>query len=155
MKKLKLILLCFICFLAVGCGSKDSKDVGNLENFKNVCINNGFSIIDKMDEYANEDANYITGAIQATLDDITIEMVQYDNSDNASKIQEQHIKNFMGMKSTGASAKKEKGENYYKFSLISNGYYMVSSRIDNTLIFSKTLLNNKEKVETILNDMNY
>ena len=39
--------------------------------------------------------------------------------------------------------------------MISNGYFMVTSRIENTLIFSKTPLANKEKVEAILTDMNY
>ena len=39
--------------------------------------------------------------------------------------------------------------------MVSNGYYVVSSRIDNTLVFCKTMLKNKEKVEAILDSMNY
>ena len=32
---------------------------------------------------------------------------------------------------------------------------MVSSRIDNTLVFCKTLLENKEKVEAVLEEIKY
>ena len=99
--------------------------------------------------------NYITGSIKCTLNDLTIEMVTYDNSDDASKIQTQHISSFMAIKGTAATANKDKGKNYYKFTMISNGYYMVSSRIENTLIFSKTPIANKETVEGIINNMGY
>ena len=155
MKKIKYLFLCFICLLLVGCASKDSKEVGTLEAFKESCTNNGLEAKDKLEDYQQQNVDYITGSILSTLDDLTIEMVIYDSIDTASKIQKQHIASFINMKSSAATTNNSKGKNYYRFSMISNGYYMVSSRIDNTLIFSKTPLANKEKVEAILNDMNY
>jgi len=61
----------------------------------------------------------------------------------------------MNMKSTNSVIKKLSGNNYYKFTMITNGYYLVSSRIDNTLIFTKTLLKNKDTVDNILDAMGY
>ena len=65
------------------------------------------------------------------------------------------LDSFNLLKSTGASEKKDKGDNYYKYFLISNNYYMVSSRVDNTLIFCKTLLTNKEEVDKVLDELGY
>ncbi len=147
------ILLLIMAFFLVGCGNNKTKEVGDINNFQTVAINNGFNAENNKSAYANDD--YITDAILATQEEITVEMVIYDNEESASKVQESQIKSFSNLSSTGQSLKREKGKNYYKYVLISNGYYMVSSRIDNTLIFTKTLLTNKEKVETILDNMGY
>lgn len=155
MKKISLYMLCFICLMLVGCGNNKTKEIGTLDKFQSACVANGFSYEDRLSEYQAQNITYITGAIRGILEDATIEMVIYDSAESADKTQKQHIASFMNIKGTGATAHKDKGKNYYKFSMVSNGYYMVSSRIDNTLIFSKTLLANKEKIESILNEMNY
>ena len=155
MKKISLWILCFVCLLLAGCTSNESKEVGTLEKFQSNCVNNGIEYADLLSQYQSQKADYITGAIRCSSDDLTIEMVTYDSEESADKAQKQHIASFMAMKSTAATAKKDKGKNYYKFTMISNGYFMVTSRIENTLIFSKTPLANKEKVEAILTDMNY
>jgi len=150
-KKLCLLLIC-ICLIITGCNPK-TKEAKNTNNFATISSNNGFIVNDNMNSYKN--INYIKDSKKAIFEDITIEMVIYDISDNAKKAQENQIKNFQSLKSTGAAQEKDKGKNYYKYSLISNGYYMVSSRIDNTLIFAKVTLNNKEKIENILNSLEY
>lgn len=155
MKKISLYILCLVCLVLAGCGSSKTKEVGSLDKFQSACVNNGFSYQDKLSEYQEKNITYITGAILGSLDNTEIEMVVYDTPESADKTQKQHIASFMNIKSTGATAHKEKGKNYYKFTMVSNGYYMVSSRIDNTLVFSKTLLANKEKIENILNEINY
>ena len=136
-----------------GCGKKESKEVGTLSNFESIAINNGFTVNDNMNTYQN--INYIIGSMLASKDDITVEMVIYDTSDNAVKAQDSQINTFNNYKSAGSTTKKDKGENYYKYVFVSNGYYMVSSRIDNTLIFSKVLLANKQVIENILDSINY
>ena len=82
-------------------------------------------------------------------------MVVYDTLDNAKKTQDSHIEKFKNVKSSGATGESAKGKNYDSFSLISNGFYMVSSRIDNTLIFTKTAVENKDKILTILDSLGY
>ena len=155
MKKITFIFICLICLIATGCTSKETKEVGSLDKFRDNCVNYGLESVDMLSDYQVNGVNYITGSIKCTLNDLTIEMVTYDNSDDASKIQTQHISSFMAIKGTAATANKDKGKNYYKFTMISNGYYMVSSRIENTLIFSKTPIANNETVEGIINNMGY
>ena len=155
MKKFK-ILLCLLClFLLVGCTnkSKESKEVVSINGFENAGNNNGFNITDNTSSYA--DVDYVLEARAASLDDATVEMVVYTDIENAKKVQDDQIEKFKKIKNTATPLNKEEGENYYKFWMVSNGYYMVSSRVDNTLIFCKTLLKNKEKVEAILNDLGY
>ena len=153
MKKFNLLFLLFLCLIITGCTSNDSKDVGSLNDFESTCINNGFNVNDDMDEY--KDVDYVSEAKVATLDDTTIQMVVYDNSDNAEKVQDEQIDYFMTLKGSGSIINNDKGKNYYHFDMISNGYYMVTSRIDNTLVFTKTLLKNKERVDNIFKEFNY
>lgn len=153
MKKRYFILLgLVICLILTGCGG-GSKEVKSTSDFNTVASNNGFTVNDNMSTYSGND--YITEAMIATTSDITIEMVIYDSMENANKVQEGQIDSFNLLKSTGASEKKDKGDNYYKYFLISNNYYMISSRVDNTLIFCKTLLTNKEEVDKVLDELGY
>ena len=82
-------------------------------------------------------------------------MVTYDTTENAKKAQDSHIDIFKIMKGSGAVINKDEGKNYYKYDMVSNGYYMVTTRVDNTLVFSKTQATNKETIEKILNEMGY
>ncbi len=153
MKKISLLLL-FICFLFMtGCTSKEEKVVKTLDDFQAACSNQGFTVTDNMGEYQNVD--YITGSYIATLDNMTIEMVIYDNADDATKAQESQIDVFNTMKGSGAVINKDKGKNYYKYDMVTNGFYTVNTKVDNTLIFSRVSVDNKDTIEKILNEMGY
>jgi hypothetical protein len=110
-------------------------------------------VADNMGSY--DGVSYITASKIATSGDISIEMVVYTDSDSAKKVQDNQIESFKKIKNTATTENKEKGANFYKFWMISNGYYMVNSRIDNTLIFCKTPFKNKEKIEAVLNELGY
>ncbi len=153
MKKINLLVLLLFCLVITGCNSNKSKDVGTLDSFEAACTNNGLSVSDNMQEY--KDVNYVSEAKVAVLDDIRIQMVIYDNNENAENVLNEHISAFMTMKGSGSVINKDKGNNYYHFDMISNGYYMVTSRIDNTLIFTKTPVKNKEIVDSIFNELDY
>lgn len=154
MKKYYLLLSLFICLIFTGCGNAvTSKEVKNTDDFQTASSNNGFTVTDNMSTYQGQ--TYITNSMIATFNDITIEMVIYDTAESASKVQTNQIDGFNLLKNNSVTEKKIKGENYYKYFLISNNYYMVTSRVDNTLIFCKTLLPNKDKVDTILDELGY
>lgn len=155
MKKINLFLLAICCLLFTGCGNNvKSKEVKSIDNFNQIAINNGFKVNDNKENYMEHD--YILKATIATYGtDITIEMIEYDNAENAIKVQDGQIDSFVLLKSTGATEKNIKGDNYRKHYLISNNHYMVSSRVENTLIFSKTILTNKDKVDAILDELGY
>lgn len=152
MKKKILLLGIFMIFLLTGCGG-GTHEVKSISDFETAAKNNGFTVVNNKDSY--DEVNYIIDAVKATTSDIVIEMIVYDNADDAEKVLEEHIKSFNLLKSTGAAEKKQTGDNYHKYFLISNNYYMVSSRIDNTLIFCKTLVTNKESVDKVLDELGY
>ena len=151
----KFLVFCICLFLLCGCTkeSKESKVVRSVNDFENASIKAGFSVADNMGSYAG--VSYITASKIATSGDISVEMVVYADSDSAKEVQDNQIESFKKIKNTATTENKEKGANFYKFWMISNGYYMVNSRIDNTLIFCKTPFKNKEKIEVILNELGY
>ena len=151
MKKLGIVMIMMLIFVT-GCGNK-TLEATDITKFESISKNQNFTVTDNLTTY--NDAEYITGAMMAVYNDITVEMITYDTAENASKVQDKHIESFNLLKSSGASEKKDKGENYYKYILISNGYYMISSRIDNTLIFCKTALENKGTVEKLFKELGY
>lgn len=154
MRKKYLLLFLVICLFITGCKNK-TKEIKTTDDFISVCINNDFNVENNIHTY--KDSSYIKNAVIAKKnDDIQIEMIVYDTIENAHKIQEEQIKKFNLLKNTGSGGeKKDKGKNYYKYFLISNNYYMVSSRIDNTLIFAKIPFKDKDQLDTILNDLDY
>ena len=152
MKKIKILLIVLTLLLVTGCNTGKSKEAKSMNDFYNVATEKKFVVSDNM---ANYTVDYIKEAMIATVDGISLEMITYDSEDNAIKIQNEHIKSFMNRKSTNARIKKEKGKNYYKYSMISNGYYLVSNRVENTLIFTTTVLENRDKVDSVLTEMGY
>jgi len=151
MKKIGVVLV-FMLFFITGCGNK-TMVATDADNFEKISKSHNFIVTDNLKNYGN--VNYIKEAKISVYNDITVEMIVYDTVENASKVHSSHVDSFNLLKSTGASEKKNKGSNYYKYVLISNGYYMISSRIDNTLIFCKTSLGNKGAVEKLFNELGY
>lgn len=152
-KNLIICLLFVMCLFVTGCGADKVKTAVTLDDFSTVLLSKGFTVVDNMDAYSNVD--YILEAKKAIYDDIEMEMIKYTDSDTANKVQENHIESFDLLKSTGAHAKKDKGSNYYSYALVSNNRYMVTTRIDNTLIFCKVMIEDKETVEQILEELGY
>ena len=151
--KIKCLVLLLFCFILVGCSSGKEKEVVTTSKFEEISNSNSFIYLDNIGSYPNID--YMSEAKKAISDDIVIEYIVYTDEDSAKKAQDGQIENFRNIKGTAVTEHKDDGKNYYKFWMVSNGYYMISSRVDNTLVFCKTLLNNKEKVEKIIEDMGY
>lgn len=154
MKKKYLILGVIFCLILTGCGnSKKELTATTIEEFNLAASKNNFTTEDNMEKY--KDISYIKEASIAKTDDISIELIVYDNEESAKNVQEAQIEKFKSRKSTGASKVQEKGLNYYKYKYISNGYYSYIIRVDNTLVFCDIPLTEKDKVEKIINDIKY
>lgn len=152
MKKIYIFILITFCLFITGCSSNKVKEAKTLQNFEETCNNNGFDTADNLINYTDKE---ITGSIIAKIDNEQIEMVIYDSEESAKKVQDGHINDFMSIRNNLVNVKKEKGKNYYSFKMVTNGYYWVSTRIDNTLIFTKIPVDYKEKIDTILDNLNY
>ena len=153
MKKLSLIFIMCFCLFLTACGSDKEKEVKDLSDFTVASSNLGFTVTSNMDNYA--DIDYIKDAMVATKDATTLEMVIYDNSENAKKAQDNQIETFKKLKGSGANTNSDKGKNYYKYTMITNGFYMISSRVDNTLVFSRIPVDNKDSVDSIIDELGY
>lgn len=151
MKKLLVILV--FCMFITGCSSNKTREVKTLDDFKNIAMENNFLVDDNNFAYSSVD--YIEASMVAKLDDAKIEMVVYSNAEYASQVQEEQISSFATLKHTGAFIEKEKGANYYDYVLISNNRYMVTTRIDNTLIFTKAMLEDKDVISKIIDGLGY
>lgn len=153
MKKIGICFLVIICLFISGCGEPKIKEVATLDEFNTVLVNNGFVVNNNIKTYSN--TSYILEAEKAAYGDIEIEMIKYSDNESAEKVLEGHIESFNLLKSTGATEKNINGDNYHKYFLISNNRYMISVRVENTLVFCKTLITNKEVVDKILNELGY
>ena len=152
MKKYTILLLTIFCLFLTGCGNNKVKEVKTLNDFEEICTNNEFTVDDNMLNYTDKE---ITGAKIAKFDNEHIEMVIYEDDKYAKKVQDGHIDDFMKIRNTMVTVDKDKGKNYYNFKMVSNGYYWISTRIENTLIFGKVPIDYKEKVDTVLNSLGY
>ena len=153
MKKLFVCFLMIMCLFMTGCSEDKTKVSISTDEFNNICTDNGFTVKDNSSIYEKYD--YITDSKLASLDDIEIEMIQYTDSESAEKVLEGHIDSFNLLKSSGAAEKNTKGDNYHKYFLVSNNRYMISVRVDDTVIFCKTMLTNKDKVDNLLEKLGY
>lgn len=153
MKKLSICFLMVMCLFMTGCGEEKVYEAVTLDEFNTVATNNNFVVSSSMSDYSNVD--YIIDAKKAVLNDIEIEMIQYSDSETAEKVLEGHIESFNLLKSTGAPEKNDEGNNYHRYVLVSNNRYMITLRVDNTLIFSKTLITNQETIDKVFSELGY
>lgn len=153
MKKLSIYFLIIMCLFITGCNSNKSKEVITLDDFNLTTSGEGFYLTSNIGEYNG--VSYITGSMVATLDDLEIEMVTYSDNTYPEKVLEEQIDSFNLLKATAAFENNEKGKNYHKYVLVSNNKYMVSSRVENTLIFTKANLDDKELVDKIFDSLGY
>ena len=155
MKKLGVFLLMALCLFMTGCGEDKTKEVATLDEFATIASNNNFVVTDNSSNYST--VSYINSSRKATYnnDTIEMEMIEYSDSESAEKVLEAHIESFNLLKSTAAHEKDTKGDNYHKYFLVSNNMYMVSARVENTLLFCKTNINNKDTVDKIFNELGY
>ena len=156
----KIFLLLVLVLFMTGCSSGVTKPAKNINDFETIALNKGFIVPSENHDYDN--AANITDFSKAILKseenvqiEKKIEMIIYSDVETADAVQKSHIEQFDLLKSTGAQAKKEKGKNFYHHSMVSNNMYMISSRIDNTLIFGKIPVADKELVESLITELGY
>ena len=149
----KIFLLLVLVLFITGCSSGVTKPVKNVNDFKTAASNKGFTVDEENKDYDGVSYIYEYGKIMTG--ESKVEMIVYSDSEKADAVQKTHIESFDLLKSTGAQAKREKGKNFYHYSLISNNKYMLSTRIDNTLIFCKVDLVDKDLIESLITELGY
>lgn len=149
----KIFLLLVLVLFMTGCSSNVTKSAKNVNDLETLALSKGFTVDEENKDY--DGVSYIREYSRVIHGESKVEMIVYDDSEKASKVQESHIESFDLLKSTGAQAKKESGKNFLHYSLVSNNRYMLTTRIDGTLIFCKVMVEDKELIESLIAELGY
>ena len=148
----KIIILLFAILLITGCSSNKELNEFTTNSFYDAATKYDLEVTSNVENYLDIE-KYADAHIAKKDNKINIELVKYTSEENAEEIVKSHIRSFNMLKSTGASEINETGKNYHKYVLVSNNYYMVSIRINESVLFCKTKIDNKETVENVLKEL--
>lgn len=152
MKKSNILLFLAVCifslFFATGCGNKTALTV---DQFKSISEKAGYKV-EEVKDFQLKDVQSVT---LAKGKDYQVEF--YQTNDNSSAVYLYNINRDMFEKSKKniSSESSVSIGNYAKYTLSSNGDYMVASQIDNTFVYAKVKEENKEKVKSLLKELGY
>ena len=104
-----------------------------------------------------EEYEYIKQAYIASTRDYSyqIEFYQFSDENYAVMFYNTNKSIFEAEKNSEAVEKKIKGKNYLKYTLNSNGKYMLLSQIDNTVIYVEEDDENKGAINKIIKELGY
>jgi len=160
MKKLVIIvtlvmLIIFTIFGVVFMNLNKEKTSITSSEFYNIMSQKGYSLQDANNQFL--DYNYIKQVYIALSSDYSYQIEFYEFSDDsyATSFYNNNQSIFESSKGN-ASAQTNVGlKNYSKYTLSSNGRYMVVSRIDNTVIYVEVDDNYREDIKSILDELGY
>lgn len=155
MKKLKLIFSTFIfifLFLLTGCMKKEAI---TSENYQTTMEAKNFTVVEATSQFSNY--GYVKKALVALSSDSSyqIEFYELDNEENAKGFYDTNQKQFEENEGEMSYSRKTNIANYSKYVLVSDGYYKVVSRIDNTVVYLNVPEDKKTEVEGILEELGY
>ena len=152
MKRNNILLFLAICvfslFFASGCGNKTALTA---EQFKSISEKAGYKVEDVKD-FQLKDVQSVT---LARGNGYQVEF--YQTNDKSAAVYLYNINRDVFEKSKGNMSSESSVEvaNYAKYTLSSNGDYMVASQIDNTFVYAKVKDEYKDKVKNLLKELKY
>ena len=160
MKKPVIILLVIVAILAIILGVvfinlNTEKTSITASNFKNLMQQKGYTVSDANSQFSDYD--YIQQVYIAADSNYNYQIEFYELSDDsyATRFYNNNKSIFESSKGNASAETSVDLKNYSKYTLSSNGNYMVISRIDNTVIYVDVDDNYKDNVKDILNELGY
>lgn len=156
-KSLKRFFLALVLFISVfaltGCGKKEALTYGQ---FYSRMSDKGYKLTDVKNQFENYKS--ISKAYVASSKDLTyqIEFYELSSEENAIAFYDNNKSIFEA--SVGKVVKKKidiNGKNYSKYNATSNGYYMVVSRIKNTVVFARIAEEHSEQAKKDIKELGY
>ena len=131
------------------------KDSITASSFYNTMSQKGYSVQDATNQFS--DYNYIKQAYIAVSNDSSYQIEFYELQDDfyATSFYNNNKSNFESSKGSISAETSAGLKNYSKYTLSSNGKYMVVSKIDNTVIYVDVEDNYKDTVKSILDELGY
>ena len=125
------------------------------QTFKTTMEEKGYQLADAKSQFSEYD--YIEKVYLAADSKFSyqIEFYQLVDNDNANQFYITNMTKFENAKSSSSIETTVNGKNYSKYTLLSNGKYMVISVINNTAIYVNVDESHKEEVDNILNELGY
>ncbi len=125
------------------------------QTFKTTMEEKGYQLADAKSQFSEHD--YIEKVYLAADSKFSyqIEFYQLVDNDYANKFYITNMTKFENSKSSSSIETTVNGKNYSKYTLLSNGKYMVISAINNTAIYVNVEESHKEEVDNILNELGY
>lgn len=156
MKKIKSIASITLCLVLVFSFSGCSKKVPvTSQEFGDVMTQIGYTVKDIKEQYS--DVAFITEAYLAVdkTQSYQIEFYVTSDSGKAENLFEENKQNYEQNKSSAYVRNSYDVGNHSKYTLTTDGMYILISRIDNTLIFVKTFADYKDAVDTAADTLGY
>lgn len=152
-KGLTICLACFaLLFVITGCGNKKSL---TSEEFITKLKDSGYSIQDATGQFAGYDnISQVTLAISPDSS-YQIEFYELSNSDNAVAFFNNNKTKFENSKGSASAETSVDIGNHSKYTLLTDGYYKLVSRINNTVIYLNVPASYKSNVNKVLKEIDY
>ena len=125
------------------------------QTFKKTMEEKGYQLADAKSQFSEYD--YIEKVYLAADSNFSyqIEFYQLANNDYANQFYIKNMKKIESSKSSSSIETNVSMKNYSKYTLLSNGKYMVISVINNTAIYVNVDESHKEEINNILKDLGY
>lgn len=153
MKKKILMMFAVLSMMILalaGCGKKTAVTP---EQFKSSMESRGYQVQDATEQFpegSGVDKVYI-----ALKDDYQIEFYQVETAEQAKLAFSQNKADFQALKGSSDLETNVESDQSSKYTLKTNGMYMVISRIDNTFIYVNADGKVKQEIEEVLKELDY
>lgn len=123
--------------------------------FYDIMSQKGYIVQDAKSQFSDYD--YITQVYIAASEDYSYQIEFYELSDDsyATSFFNNNKSIFESSKGNASAQTSVALKNYSKYTLSSNGKYMVLSRIDNTVVYVNVDDTYKDSIKTILDELGY
>lgn len=150
------IVLIFLALIGIVFINLNKEKVSiTASDFKNSMEQKGYIITDANSQFSQYD--YVKQVYVASSGDYSFQIEFYELSDEnyAIDFYNNNTSRFEESKGNASSKTSVSWKNYSKYTLSSNGKYMVVSRINNTAIYIDVDDKYKDTVKDILNELGY
>lgn len=149
-KRYLVVFLIVVLFSLTGCMNKKALSV---DEVKSIVEKNGFQVTDT--KYKYESFDYITDVLQLGDSNFYIQFIVTNDTEKAKQLFESNKQIIDSYRKGTYTNSSTNGKNYETYKLVSNGYYMYVSRVDNTLIYANEKEEYKEEVQKIIDALKY
>lgn len=148
-KLLKVLLFSMMVFCLTGCGEKEFL---NSETFETTIKEKSYFTYD-----ATENHEGVSKGMVAMSPDMMYQLEYYETADETSAVSlyDKIYQSATSTKASGDADTTEEDANYKKYTLTTANSYIVISRIENTIIYVNSSVDQKDNVNNVLTELGY